>query len=406
MTFTIIVFITAFLMEILGSYISVVGLSSLSSDPIILLLAIVLDVSKIVAVSILYKYWDKLNLVTRAYLIPAVFVTVLITSAGAYGYLRETFQKAILPNTDIQLQLDQFISLKNQLDDRLKLIVERKQQIDDQIANLPNSNVRGRKQLIIALNPEKNRLIANENTIIAEINSTSAKITELKSQSAKSDNHIGGPVVAIAETFGIAKESAIKVVSGVITAIFDPLAIVLILCGNHILFLVSEKKRLEPAEAIRRELENSKLVFEVEKQKAAYEEELKNLKTANQPLVENNDAEMLITSQALQSEEIVEDPVTTGLAATEPKRKRKQKTDEPSPKIDDEKNLQNALDDLSKLVNKHTTIKSSEAYPDETEAVVVSGDILNPKHVTEQFAKHTTVAHQDNFDFYKSSNAI
>jgi hypothetical protein len=258
MFFATVIFITAFMMELIGSYISVVGLSSLSTDIVILLLAIVLDVAKIVSVTLLYKFWDKLNVLTKTYLIPAVFVTVIITSAGAYGYLQETFQKAILPNQEVQLQITQYEQRRTQIDERLKAIDVRKSQIDDQISKIPDTSVRGRKQLIAAFDPEKKQLIEERTTLAKELVEVDAKIPELKTSNAKIDNHVGGPVVAVAETFNIAKESAIKIVSAVIVAIFDPLAIVLILCGNQALRLSNDEKRKAPIEKIKKELEEAK----------------------------------------------------------------------------------------------------------------------------------------------------
>ena len=96
MIFTVLVLLSAFLIESSGTYVSVLGLASLfSANPIIIALAIALDIGKVVSVSFLYKNWSKINLIIKSYMSVAAVVLMLITSAGAFGFLSAEFQKAI-----------------------------------------------------------------------------------------------------------------------------------------------------------------------------------------------------------------------------------------------------------------------------------------------------------------------
>jgi hypothetical protein len=89
MTFAFLVFAAAFLIEAIGSYISIVGLSALfSTDPVIIILALSLDIAKIITVSFLYKKWDKINGIMKAYMTSAAAIAciaLIVSSSGSPG---------------------------------------------------------------------------------------------------------------------------------------------------------------------------------------------------------------------------------------------------------------------------------------------------------------------------------
>ena len=75
LAFIILIFITSFMMEAIGTYISVVGLGALfAGDIIILIMAGVLDIAKIVSVSFIFQYWEKIKVIMRYYMLVAVII--------------------------------------------------------------------------------------------------------------------------------------------------------------------------------------------------------------------------------------------------------------------------------------------------------------------------------------------
>ena len=50
-----------------------------------------LEIAKLIA-GYLYNYWEKINKVLRTYLVFGVFILILITSMGIYGFLTSAFQ--------------------------------------------------------------------------------------------------------------------------------------------------------------------------------------------------------------------------------------------------------------------------------------------------------------------------
>lgn len=226
MIFVLITFFAAFLIEGIGTYVSVVGLSALfSSNPVIIMLAVALDIGKIVTVSFLYKHWKKLNVVMKTYMLVAAAALMVITSTGAAGYLSAEFQKAIVSTKESDIRV---AALK---EEKIKLEA-RKKEIDGQIANLPSNAVKGRTKLIKEFKDE----IEQTNVRITQI---VKELPEIEISKAKEDSH-AGPILYIAKAFNITVEEAVKWVILLIIFVFDPLAIVLIIGGN---FLIDQNKR-------------------------------------------------------------------------------------------------------------------------------------------------------------------
>ena len=226
MLFASLVFISAFLIESIGSYISIVGLSALfSTNPVIIALALSLDIAKIVTVSFLYKQWSNINRVMKGYMLAAAAILMIITSSGAAGYLSAEFQKAIMPTKESD------VIVKTMTDEKVKLEA-RKIEIDKQIAQLPAESVKGRQRLAKQFDSEITRI----NSRLVEIDKT---LPEIQLKQIDVNAH-AGPILYVAEAFDTTVESAVKYVILLIIIVFDPLAVALIIAGN---FLVDQSKR-------------------------------------------------------------------------------------------------------------------------------------------------------------------
>ncbi|MBP9806026.1 MAG: hypothetical protein KBE22_14145, partial [Candidatus Accumulibacter sp.] len=220
MILSLLTFASAFLIEGLGTWISIIGLSSLfSADPIIIALAAALDLGKVVTVSFLYKRWSTAPRMLRAYMILATAVLMIITSAGAFGYLSAAFQGAIKDTRQQQVLVTAIAEEKAKLE-------ARKKEIDTQIARLPSNNVRGRQKLIAAFKGEADR-------INLRLQQLDAELPKLRVQEIAIHTH-AGPIVYISQAFDVSLEQAVKYVILVIIFVFDPLAIALLVAGNFL----------------------------------------------------------------------------------------------------------------------------------------------------------------------------
>ena len=78
-----------------AAFYSVFGLSKLfaGASTQVIIMAGSLEFAKLVCASLLYQYWGTINKALRAYLSIAVFVLILITSGGIYGFLSGAYQE-------------------------------------------------------------------------------------------------------------------------------------------------------------------------------------------------------------------------------------------------------------------------------------------------------------------------
>jgi hypothetical protein len=231
MIFIILVFLSAFLLESIGTVISVLGLISLFGyNELIIALAVCFDVAKLTTVSFLYHEWKLMSNLMKLYLTLASLVLMLITSAGASGYLASQFQKAILPTKAIAVKVEALTSEKQKLE-------LRKTEIDTQITNLPADFVRGRTKLLASFKAELDTL----NSRIVELDK---ELPALQIDAIDKNAH-AGPITYIASTFDTTPEQSMGIIIGLIIFVFDPLAVVLVLAGNYLVRKRPKRKRKE-----------------------------------------------------------------------------------------------------------------------------------------------------------------
>jgi hypothetical protein len=287
MLFIILTFFSAFLIESIGTYVSVVGLSALfSSNPVVMVLAVALDIGKLITVAFLYKHWGKMNLVMKGYMLIAAAILMLITSAGAGGYLSQQFQGAILSTKESDIRVTALKEEKTKLE-------ARKIAIDNQIANLPANTVKGRTKLMAEFKTEIERV----NNRVIEIDK---ELPDLLVSKAGADSHVG-PILYVAKAFDTTVEDAVKYVILLIIFVFDPLAIVLIVGGNFLLDRhrrtvkkterkKQEKEDLDRQHKYKQELDDLHHIHELEEEKVEIDKLHSHLE------VKTNEKEQIVPS--------------------------------------------------------------------------------------------------------------
>ena len=195
----------------------------------------------------------------------ASLILMLITSAGAFGFLSGEFQKAIADTSS------QTVLLTALNDEQIRLQT-RKTEIDSQVSQLKTDNVRGRTTLMRQFGPEVTRI----NKRLEEIDK---ELPALKVEAIKKNVEVG-PIIYVAEAFHTTPEQAVKWVILVIIFVFDPLAIALLIAGNYLLRVRKAEKELLiiPKEE---ELVEEELVDEEFKEELVEEElKIQNEKTS------------------------------------------------------------------------------------------------------------------------------
>ena len=87
--FPFIIALSALSVSASAAFYSVFGLAHLfaGASTQVIIMAGALEVAKLVVASLLYQYWDTINKFLRFYFVLAVFILMVITSGGIYGYL-------------------------------------------------------------------------------------------------------------------------------------------------------------------------------------------------------------------------------------------------------------------------------------------------------------------------------
>lgn len=113
----VIILLTSLAIAGVAAYFSVIGLSLLfvGSGVSIIVMGSVLEVGKLITVSVLHQLWDKLGKLLKTYLLIASFVLMLITSIGIYGYLSNGYNATNIKVTSFENQKNQLLDKSTKL---------------------------------------------------------------------------------------------------------------------------------------------------------------------------------------------------------------------------------------------------------------------------------------------------
>lgn len=240
---------TALFVAICAAVFSVTGIATLFAGAALsaAIMASALELGKLVSISFLYQYWEKIPRSLKGYLLTASVVLMLITSAGIYGYLSAAYAKVAA----VPLQLSADIQM---VEGRVKTIeqdIDRKNQRLDQLITLRNQQENRLDSLIIRSQSGNNTAIRNAqngltqadrnvNQLQQEISTLSATRDSLNSVSIAKNVEIEtngdiGTFVYIAKMFGVSLDTVVKWFTLIIVLVFDPLAVALVVAVNFLL---------------------------------------------------------------------------------------------------------------------------------------------------------------------------
>jgi hypothetical protein len=224
-----------------AAFFSITGLALTFSASFksVIVMGVALEAGKLVTASVLYKYWDKLTLLLKSYMIIAVAGLMFITSMGVFSFLSAAHQTDTI---DLKTGTQRIEYLHSQQADLHKRLTN----IDDQIAHVPDDQVRKKLQLMKGLKDEKAKIITDLDAVNTEEQQLSAKKLQ--------DEAKVGPVVFLAQALGKSVDQVTSYLIGLIMGVFDPLAVALTLALNVVLKDRAQKKEPEPRSQSRSEI--------------------------------------------------------------------------------------------------------------------------------------------------------
>jgi len=270
--FKILLGLSALFVAVCGGFFSVKGIALLFSGSFwaTAVMASSLEFGKIMATSFLYRYWSTINKLIRFYLTCAVVILMGITSLGVYGFLSQAFysSKSKLDSIEGEIKLvqEQKLSLNNQIrdsNDRLKILLETRQNQEKNLNEAfkqsttktitkssglfggekketvtDNEAIKLKDTSLKTLQSNIGNLDNNIQTLQNNLNQYNNTITALDTQLINLNSKITssdiGSFKFIAEAFNIKIDNVVKWFIFVIVAVFDPLAVCLVIAYNTV----------------------------------------------------------------------------------------------------------------------------------------------------------------------------
>lgn len=265
--------IAATVVAICAAVFSVSGIAKLFAGAALSagIMAAALEFGKIVSISFLYQFWEKLPKMLKWYLTSASVILMLITSAGIYGYLTAAYAKVsatpIQLNADISItnnrvkSIEADIERKNQ---RLNQMIVLREQQENRLDNLIQKSQTGNSTTIRNAQNTLNTLEKNVTQIQQEISQLSTSRDSLSAISTTKRVEIEtngdiGTFVYIAKVFNTDLDTVVKWFTVILVLVFDPLAVALVIAIN---FLLKEKDTPSETEPYEIFLENKNSAIE------------------------------------------------------------------------------------------------------------------------------------------------
>jgi hypothetical protein len=241
---TYLLFVVALSLSAVAAWYAVAGLVAIfaaATVPIVIMGSL-LEASKLVVASWLYRSWKQIPLLMKSYFTIALVVLMLLTSMGIFGFLSKAHLDQAIPTGDVSAKLalidEKIKTEKENINANRKELSQLDSQVDQTIAR--TEDARGAERSIqIRRNQQKDR-----NRILNDIGAAQTKIAKLNEERAPIAAEVRkveaevGPIKYIAALIyddsadTDTLERAVRIVTIMIVLVFDPLAVLLLIAAN------------------------------------------------------------------------------------------------------------------------------------------------------------------------------
>lgn len=251
MFLTALMFVVAIALSAVAAFYSIVGLTAIFAAAVIpiIIMGTILEVAKIVTTIWLHEYWDRCRLVMKLYLVPAVIALMVITSMGIFGFLSKAHLDQTVPTGDVAAQValidERINNERDTIANARSLLAQLDRAVVD-ISNTPDREVNGRviSSAERALQVRRQQARDREN-LTKTIETAQALIVKLQEEKApfaqdlrKIEAEVGPVKYIAALIYGDDPddnllERAVRWVIILLVAVFDPMAIMMLLAATE-----------------------------------------------------------------------------------------------------------------------------------------------------------------------------
>jgi hypothetical protein len=241
---TYLLFTVALSLSALAAYYAVMGLIAIFAAAVvpIALMGSLLEASKLVVASWLYRNWKEIPKLMKSYFTVALVVLMLLTSMGIFGFLSKAHLDQAIPSGDVQSKLalldEKIKTEKENINASRKELTQLDAQVDQTIARTTEASGTDRA-IAIRRGQQKDRA-----RILNDIGQAQAKIANYNEERAPIASEVRkveaevGPIKYIAALiYGDnvdenMLEKSVRIVTILIVMVFDPLAVLLLIAAN------------------------------------------------------------------------------------------------------------------------------------------------------------------------------
>ena len=255
--------VVAIALSAVAAFYSIVGLTAIFAAAVIpiIIMGTILEVAKVVVTVWLHEYWRQCRLLMKMYLVPAVFILMVITSMGIFGFLSKAHLDQTVPTGDVAAQVQLIDEKINNERDTIanarSLLAQLDRAVVD-ISNAPDREVNGRVISSAERALQVRRQQARDRAALTQtIEQAQARIVTLQEQKAPFAKDLRkieaevGPIKYIAALIygdnpdANLLEKAVRWVIIILVAVFDPLAIMMLLAATESHRWVRETRKEE-----------------------------------------------------------------------------------------------------------------------------------------------------------------
>lgn len=226
----IITLLSALLLSGIAAYYSIIGLAAIFTGAFwpIVFMGSVLEMSKLVTASWLYRNWKTCPLLLKSYLTFAVVILMVITSMGIFGFLSKAHIDSTLDAGANSVEIRTLNQQEKIATERLNYLLKRAGDPETASANIDRQIQQTQKELA-EINKRKLPLLKEENKLVAEVGPI---------------KYIGDMIYGTDDTNAIDK--AVRLVIMLIMVVFDPLAVLLLIAANISIKQKYDKEETQP----------------------------------------------------------------------------------------------------------------------------------------------------------------
>jgi len=255
MLFGYLLLAVALTISLTAAFYSIAGLTAIFAAAFwpIVIMGSVLELGKVITTVWLHKYWDRVAVQFKLYLVPAIAILMLITSMGIFGFLSKAHLDQAVPAGDISSQVqifdDKIKTERDNIEGARKALKQMDAQVDEKLSRTTDDRGAERAvQIRRSQSKERNNLQNEISSAQKKISSLQEQRAPIASQARKVEAEVGPIKYIAALIYGDNPdanllEKAVRWVIILIVLVFDPLALVLILAADQTFEWAREDKK-------------------------------------------------------------------------------------------------------------------------------------------------------------------